>query len=80
MITRTVKIPPPLDARVRQAARASGVSYSEAARRAIESGLKDAGGINMAAALSEFAGCIKGAPDLSSSKAHLADYGSPGHR
>ncbi len=80
MITRTMKIPPPLDAKVRQAARAVGISYSEAARRALESGLKDTGGVNMAAALREFAGCIKGAPDLSTNKAYLSDYGSPSHR
>ena len=76
MITRTVKLPNELDARLRQKAKGQKVTYSEAARRALQDGLGDGNaGINMLAALENFAGSIDGPKDLSVNKAHFDDFG-----
>lgn len=81
MVTRTVKLPNELDARLRQKAKGQKVTYSEAARRALEDGLGDEkAGINMLAALESFAGSIDGPKDLSTNKAHLDDFGAPARR
>ena len=74
--TRTVKLPPALDARLRRWARAQKLTYSEAARRALQAGLHEEPGVNMLAALAEFAGSAEGPADLSSNKAYLEDYGT----
>ncbi|MGH7995656.1 MAG: hypothetical protein ACREFX_04815 [Opitutaceae bacterium] len=76
MITRTVKLPNELDARLRQKAKGQKVTFSEAARRALEDGLGDeSSGIDMLAALESFAGSIDGPGDLSTNKAHFDDFG-----
>jgi len=76
MITRTVKLPPALDARLRRRARAQKLTYSEAARRALQEGLREDPGVNMLAALAEFVGSVDGPADLSTNKAYLDDYGT----
>jgi len=81
MVTRTVKLPNELDARLRQRAKVQKVTYSEAARRALADGLGDGSpGINMLAALESFAGSIEGPRNLSTSKAHLDDFGTRAKR
>jgi plasmid stability protein len=76
MVARTVKLPEKLDVRLRQRARAQKLSYSEVARRALQAGLGQESGVNMLAALAEFAGTVEGPPDLSTNKAYLDDYGT----
>jgi predicted transcriptional regulator len=76
MITRTVKLPPALDARLRRRARAQKLTYSEAARRALQEGLREEPGVNMLAALAEFAGSVEGPADLSTNKTYMDDYGT----
>jgi predicted transcriptional regulator len=76
MITRTVKLPNELDARLRRRARTQKLTYSEAARRALQEGLREDSGVNMLAALAEFAGSVEGPEDLSTNKAYLDDYGA----
>jgi hypothetical protein len=76
MIARTVKLPPALDARLRRRARAQKLTYSEAARRALQEGLREEPGVNMLAALAEFAGSVDGPADLSTNKAYMDDYGT----
>ena len=76
MITRTVKLPPALDARLRRRARAQKLTYSEVARRALQEGLRVEPGVNMLAALGEFVGSVEGPVDLSTNKAYLDDYGT----
>jgi len=75
MITRTVRLPLALDARLRRRARAQKLTYSEAVRRALQEGLCVEPGVNMLAALGEFAGSVEGPADLSTNKAYLDDYG-----
>lgn len=78
MITRTVKLPNELDARLRNRARREKVTYSEAARRALEDGLRDQkSGVNMLSALQSFAGSIAGSTDPSTNKAYLSNFGAP---
>ena len=76
MIARTVKLPPALDARLRRRARAQKLTYSEAARRALQEGLRVEPGVNMLAALGEFAGSVEGPTDLSTNQAYMDDYGT----
>jgi predicted transcriptional regulator len=75
MITRTVKLPKELDARLRRRARTLKLSYSEAARQALRDGLREESGVNMLAALEEFAGVVEGPADLATNRDHLADFG-----
>ena len=78
MVTRTVKLPAELDARLRRRARTQKITFSEAARRALQDGLREEerAGVDMLAALGGFAGSIEGPEDLSTNKAHLDDYGT----
>ncbi len=76
MVTRTVKLPEDLDARLRRRARTQKVTYSEAARLALQKGLREEPGVNMLTALGDFAGSVAGPEDLSSNKSHMDDYGA----
>jgi hypothetical protein len=76
MITRTVRLPSALDARLRRWARTQKLTYSEAARRVLQAGLRVEPGVNMLAALAEFAGSVEGPADLSTNKAYMDDYGT----
>jgi Arc/MetJ-type ribon-helix-helix transcriptional regulator len=75
MITRSVKLPKELDARLRRWARARRITVSEATRQALRESLREDGGVNMLEALKKFAGCVEGPPDLSTNKAYFDDYG-----
>jgi iron only hydrogenase large subunit-like protein len=75
VITRTIKLPNELDARLRRSARAGKLTFSEAARQAMQEGLRDEGGINMLEAAGDFIGCVNGPRDLSTNKAYFDDFG-----
>jgi len=75
MISRTVKLPRELDTRLRRWARSRKLTFSEAARQAMQEGLRDEGGVNMLEALKDFVGCVKGPPDLSTNKTYFDDFG-----
>jgi len=63
-------------AELRRWPRTQKLTYSAVARRALQEGLREEPGINMLAALAEFAGSAEGPADLSSNKAYLEDYGT----
>ena len=75
MVSRTVKLPKDLDARLRRWARARKLPFSEAARQAMQEGLREEGGVNMREALKDFMWCVQGPPDLSTNKAYFDDFG-----
>jgi hypothetical protein len=69
MVARTLKLPAKMDVQIRLAAHKAGLTYSEAARRALELGLAEKKGVLMLEALREFAGSLDGPADLSTNKA-----------
>jgi len=75
MVTRTVKLPRELDARLRRWARTHKITVSEATRQALRETLREDGGVNMLEALKEFIGCLEGPPDLSTNRAYFDDFG-----
>lgn len=76
MVTRTIKLPEALDQRLQRRARAQKVTYSEAARLALQQALQEEAGVNMLECLREFAGSVDGPADLSTNRAYLDDFGS----
>ena len=80
MITRTIKLPNELDARLRRSARVGKLTFSEAARQAMQGGLRDEGGINMLEAAKDFVGSVEGPRDLSTNKAYFDNFGEDAKR
>ena len=80
MVVKTVKLPGELHQRIRRQARSTGRTDSAVIREAIERGLGEDKGINMAEALKDFIGKYAGPGDLSTNKAYLNDLGRPRHR
>ena len=59
-ISKTFRIPRPLHARLAARAAAESKNYAQAHREALERGLAQSGGIDMAAALQDFIGMGSG--------------------
>jgi hypothetical protein len=78
MSTVSLKIPPDLNRAVEELARSRGMSKSalirEALGRYLAAGARPAKGSFLALA-KDYAGCVEGPPDLSSSPEHLEGYG-----
>ena len=77
MIVKTLKIPASLSARIQRKARATKSTVSAVMRDAIERGLGEEVGLDMADALKDIIGSASGPGDLSTNKAYLDDYGRP---
>jgi len=75
MIVKTLKIPASLSARIQRRARATKSTVSSVMREAIERGLGEEAGLNMADELKDIIGSASGPGDLSTNKAYLNDYG-----
>ena len=75
MIAKTLKMPASLSARIESQARASKRTASEIMRDALERGLGEDAGLNMADALKDIIGSASGPGDLSANKAHFKHYG-----
>jgi hypothetical protein len=75
MVVKTLKIPASLSARIQRRARATKSTFSAVMREAIERGLGEDGGLDMAEALKGIIGSASGPVDLSTNKAYFHDYG-----
>ena len=75
MIVKTLKMPASLSARIQRRARATKSTVSSVMREAIERGLGEEAGLNMADELKDIIGSASGPGDLSTNKAYLNDYG-----
>ena len=75
----SLKLPPELHRRVKNAAAERGVNRSELFRLALEHYLdagRDSFPASVADAARDLAGCFSGARDLSTGAAHMKDYGA----
>lgn len=79
MTVLTVKVPEPLDRRLRQLADDLGATKSAVARKAIEEYLDGAGTppVHLSAydMMGDHVGRVDGPTDLATSSAHMAEYG-----
>ncbi len=75
MVTKTIKMPESLDARLRRSAKAQKKTYSSFVREAILRGLENEKGVNMGEVLIDFIGAGEGPGDLSSNKNYFRDFG-----
>jgi hypothetical protein len=75
MVVKSLKIPESLAARIQRQARATKRTVSAVMRDALERGLGEDAGIDMAEALKGVIGSVSGPGDLSTNKAYFAGYG-----
>ncbi len=75
MVAKTIRMPAGLSARIQRKARATNTTVSAVMRDAIERGLGEEVGLDMADALKGIIGSAKGPGDLSTNKACLNAYG-----
>jgi hypothetical protein len=75
MVVKTLKIPESLAARIQREARATKRTASAVMREALQRGLGEDAGIDMAEALKAIIGSASGPGDLSSNKAYFNGYG-----
>jgi hypothetical protein len=75
MVVKTLKIPESLEARIQRQARATKSTVSAVMRAALERGLGEDAGIDMAEALKDIIGSASGPGDLSTNKAYFNGYG-----
>lgn len=82
LVTKTFKLPRKLAQEVADSAKARGVSESEFIRKSLESALSREAddGIDMAVALRDFIGSVRGPRDLSTNRKHMKGYGRSRNR
>ena len=75
MVAKTLRIPASLSARIQRRARATKSTVSVVMRDAMERGLNEEAGLDMAEALKGIIGSASGPGDLSTNKAYFDDCG-----
>ncbi len=82
LVTKTFKLPRKLARELSNSAKARGVSESELIRKSLESTLSQPPdeGIDMAEAMRDFIGSVRGPRDLSTNRKHMKGYGRSRNR